>query len=192
MPEQEFRTRPDGTVYPLTPRKGKGGAGIVVAALLAVGLIAANGGMHNATLVSTTTDPTWHGLPVRQQDATAPQHPDCVAQSHDQVRQFFVRTPCAGMTEALYTLVDRSGNTFALSVAWVRMSSAADAVAFQKLDDTYGTGDITALGGIRLTGQHYRSAIDGTLVVIAEAEPLTGQSTLLDDAALTGTQLPAP
>jgi acyl-coenzyme A thioesterase PaaI-like protein len=72
------------------------------------------------------------------------------------------------------------------------MNSAADAVAFQKLDDTDGTGDITALGGIRLTGQHYRSAIDGTLVVIAEAEPLTGRSPLLDDAALTGTRLPEP
>ena|SRR6266700_1517828 len=87
------------------------------------------------------------------------------------------------------------------SVMWVKMPSDADAAGFIELEDTYGTGDVTPfgtevleLGGIRFTGKHYKSRSDGSLVVIAETEPVRGQpsNTLLKEVATVADVLPPP
>jgi hypothetical protein len=70
-----------------------------------------------------------------------------------------------------------------------------------KLENTYGTGDVTPvatealeLAGLRFTAQHYASRIDGSLVVIAETEPAHGSpaATLLNDAAKIAVLFPPP
>jgi hypothetical protein len=67
-------------------------------------------------------------------------------------------------------------------IMWVTMPSANDAARFIRLEDTYGSGDVTpfgtevlAAGGIHFTGKHCRSRRDGSLVVIAETEPVRGE-----------------
>jgi hypothetical protein len=143
----------------------------------------------------------WRKVAVKKIKQTIKQHLQCVVQSRGQVRQFFARTPCASLDEMLFALADTHGNVFVLSVVWVRMTSASDAKALEDLDNTYGTGDVTPiatevlqLGGIRFTGQHYASRRKGTLVVIAETEPVSGQpsATLLNDTALVASVLPPP
>jgi hypothetical protein len=67
------------------------------------------------------------------------------------------------------------------------------------VEDTYGSGDVTpfateALGlvGFHFTGKHYKSRQDGSLVVIAEADPLRGQpsNNLLREVATVADVLP--
>jgi hypothetical protein len=66
-----------------------------------------------------------------------------------------------------------------IAVAWVDMPDEAQAVAFQRLVDIHGTGNITELSQeqrryrqVRFAGYHYASVRDGVTVVNAQAEPL--------------------
>jgi hypothetical protein len=118
---------------------------------------------------------------MRRLKETTKQDLECVVNSFGQVREFFVRTPCRSLDRLLFGFTDDAGNVAVVSVAWVRMRSVAQSRKFQALDDEYGTGNVTPLGGalldladIRFTGQHYASRRDGDTVVIAEAEPATG------------------
>jgi hypothetical protein len=125
----------------------------------------------------------------------------CPVQSFGQVQQFFVRHPCDTLDQLLFEVQDTKGDQIVGSVMWVRMPSAATATQFQQLEDTYGTGDVTPfgtevleLGGIRFTGKHYKSRADGSLIVIAETEPVTGHpsDTLLKEIAMVSDVLPPP
>lgn len=124
----------------------------------------------------------------------------CAAHSFGQVRSFFLRVPCRSLRRALLVLGDGDG-AIVVALAWVRMPSAARAKRFKKLEDTYGTGDISpiagevlALGGMRFTGTHYSSRRSGPLTVIAETEPSAGHPTadLLNAVAQVAAQLPPP
>jgi hypothetical protein len=105
----------------------------------------------------------------------------CAAQSFGQVQRFFLRHPCRRLDQRLFLLSDSRGNTLVGSIMWVTMPSSRDAASFVRLEDTYGSGDVTPVGtevlevgGIHFTGKHYRSRRDGSLVVIAETEPVGG------------------
>jgi len=125
----------------------------------------------------------------------------CAVQSFGQVQQFFLRQPCDKLDQLLFAVSDAQGNLIVGSVMWVKMPSKATAAQFMQLEDTYGTGDVTPfgtevleLGGIRFTGKHYKSRPDGSLVVIAETEPVRGHpsNTLLKEVATVADVLPPP
>ncbi|HEY0447649.1 hypothetical protein [Actinophytocola sp.] len=124
---------------------------------------------------------------------------DCAANAFGQVRAYLARTPCRSLDRLLFTIRDSRGGTIAVAVAWVDFPTAAQAREFRRIDDIWGTGQISPLPGatagipnVRLSGQHYRSRREGTLAVVAEAEPVTGQQTdaLLDQLAGVAVLLP--
>ena len=218
----EFRTRPDGTRYPITS-KGSA-AGIVVAGAVIAGLMTAAGGGSATESVGSALDSaaeqkaktgkssnedarkkdrakTWERKALHEIRDTVEQDLRCAVQSYGQVQQFFLRTPCDSLDQMLLALGDAQGNVIAVSVMWVKMPSADEADQVKELEDTYGTGDVTPfatealqLGGFKFTGQHYASRANGSMVVIAETEPVQGQTSaaLLDDVAKLAVVLPPP
>jgi hypothetical protein len=125
----------------------------------------------------------------------------CALRSHGQVRKFFLDNPCSSLDRELIAIVDEHGNTFVVSIAWVRMPMTAQAEQLKRLADTYGTGNVSpiastalGIGTVRFTGKYYDSRPDGNLVVIAESATATGRPDpdLLEGAAQVAAQLPPP
>lgn len=206
-------------------KKGKGGS-IVAGAVLAGLLVAAEGGtttesigaaLDSASTASTSTDArtsdsqraarkgdetdAWRRMGIRELKKITRRGLRCTLQSYGQVRRFFLRTPCRSLDQRLFAFADADGNVIAVSVVWVRMSSAGNADGLRQVEDVYGTGDITPVAtqflradGIRFTGQHYASRTDGSLAVVAETEPMRGKpsATLLNDTAKVVDVLPPP
>lgn len=125
----------------------------------------------------------------------------CGVQSYGQVQQFFLRHPCDELDQLLFAVSNAQGDVIVGTVMWVKMPSRALAAQFKQLEDTYGTGDVTPfgtevleLGEFRFTGKHYQSRLNGSLVVIAETEPVHGRpsDTLLKQVAMVAAVLPPP
>lgn len=125
----------------------------------------------------------------------------CAVQSFGKVQQFFLQHPCDKLDQLLFVLGDTHNNLIVVSVMWVKMPSEDTASQFEKLEDTYGTGDVTPfgtealeLGGIHFTGKHYKSRPDGKLVVVAESEPIRGTPSnfFLKEMATIADVLPPP
>jgi len=145
----------------------------------------------------------WKRVRVRQHGKKykAQRHVNCVRNSHGEVRAFFLLTPCRSLDRALTVLVDPAGNAMVLSVYWVRMRTVAAARELKELDDEYGTGNVnpvaaTLLGvaGVTFTGRYYDSRRRGSLVTIAEAEPVRGKPSgeILESVVQVATAFPAP
>lgn len=144
-------------------------------------------------------DDAWRRLNMRTLKKAAKQNLRCVSRSFGQVREFFVRTPCKSLDQALYAVADAQGHTVVISVAWVGFRSRGDAREFRALDDVHGTGDISPLAGgllgladVRFSGHHYASRVDGTTVITAETEAVSGQvgGDVLDALAEVASSLP--
>jgi hypothetical protein len=144
---------------------------------------------------------TWERMALREIKEDIKQRLRCAVQSYGRVREFFLRTPCESLSQGLFVLGDAHGNTMVASVMWVQMSSEEDAKELKGLEDTYGSGDITPigteilqLGGLRFTGRYYGSRQNGSLLVIAETEPLQGRpsASFLKKVAKVAAVLPAP
>lgn len=125
----------------------------------------------------------------------------CAVQSFGEVQEFFLRHPCTKLDQWLFLWSDPQGNLIVGSVVWVRMPSKSSAADLRRIEDRYGSGDITPLttdvlefGGIHFTGKHYKSRQDGSLVVVAETEPLRGSpsAAFLKDTADVFDVLPPP
>ncbi|HWC79966.1 MAG TPA: hypothetical protein VG756_08390 [Pseudonocardiaceae bacterium] len=205
--------------------KGKSKGGVVIAAALFAGLAAAAGGADASGSIGAALDAAgsqsadaqrssaeqpardgdeteaWRRLGLKETKKWLEQRLRCAVQSYGQVQQFFLGTPCTSMDQRMVVLGDPHGNLIVVSVVWVKMGSASDADRLLKLENTYGTGDVTPvatealeLAGLRFTAQHYASRIDGSLVVIAETEPVHGNpaATLLNDAAKIAVLFPPP
>jgi hypothetical protein len=200
----EFRSRPDGSKYPITPRKGTAGA-VVAAAVLAGGMAAAGGaGVTDAvgsaldagaqraadaraedaskSAKKGDAEQTWQRMALKEVEKQVKDHLRCAVQSYGQVQEYFQRNPCESLSQLLVTLEDTDGNVFAVSVSWVKMGSAADASGLKAVEDRYGSGDVTPfaaeavnLAGFRFTGQHYKARQDGSPVVFAEADAVRGR-----------------
>ncbi|ADJ47924.1 hypothetical protein AMES_6099 [Amycolatopsis mediterranei S699] len=143
----------------------------------------------------------WRRLALKELKKEIKKDLRCTVQSFGQVQQFFLRHPCDKLDQLLFVVQDRNGNTIAGSVAWVKMPSAESAGQLRKLEDVYGSGDVTpfgsevlAAGGFRFTGKHYRSRPDGKLVVIAETDPIKGHPSdaFLKQVADVADVLPPP
>jgi hypothetical protein len=141
----------------------------------------------------------WQRMAMREIERKVKNDLRCAVQSFGQVQQFFVSHPCKKLDQVVYGLEDANGNVIIGTVMWVTMPSAGDAQQLRRMEDTYGTGDVTpftseilGIGGVKFTGQHYRSRLDGSLFVISETEPLRGQPSneLLLDVATVADVLP--
>jgi hypothetical protein len=200
MATPQFRTRPDGTVYPLTPPKGRWpgrvlGATAVAIVLAAGGSIGVAGGTaaigaRSATSVSSAK------AKARNRDARAvvqrlvrqgfrvegefsSDDDDCVAHSYGRVREFFCEHRCDGVLRQLIEVRDRRGGLALIAVAWVDMPDVDSARQLKALVDVHGTGNITELNRgrgryrtVRFAGEHYESTREGGTVVTAQAEPI--------------------
>ena len=133
-------------------------------------------------------DGAWLRMGMRGLKRAARTHLECVVHSVGQVRGFLAGTPCKRLDRILLTVGDSAGNTLVIAISWVEFRNRSATREFLDLCDTDGTGYVTPLGGavlamadVELTGQHYSSRRTGTIAIIAEAEPVTGQ---FDDAVL--------
>lgn len=125
----------------------------------------------------------------------------CSAHSYGEVQEFFLRHPCKKLRQRLFAVGDSEGNIIAVSLMWVTMPSRADVSGLRRVEDTYGTGDVTPVGtqllgfgGFRFTGKHYESRPKGRKFIITETEPVRGDPSnrVLDDVAVVANNLPAP
>ena len=146
-------------------------------------------------------DQAWRSMGLTPLRQTAQRALTCIVHSHGQVQDFFAHTPCRSLDRTLLALADAQGNTMVVSIAWIRMPTASSARQFKQLIDIHGSGDVYPLAsellelrGIRFTGQHYDSRRSGSLVVIAEAEPASGQpdTELMDGATEVAVHFPPP
>lgn len=209
-----FYTDPQGRPRPITARKGGAGAtaaAVAVGALVLAGLGGADpgGGPRGDTLARRVEqrvaparpearkghyEQAWRRAGLRAGKKLLRRELACAPHSFGQVRVFLLRTPCRSLRRALLPGSDGQGNTVVVSVAWVRMSSAAAADRLRRLEDRDGTGDISPLdaellhlAGLRFTAHHYASRRSGPLLVIAEAEPAAGHPS--DETLLTAAHL---
>lgn len=128
------------------------------------------------------SDDAWRILRLRK-IREDPDHPlDCAVHSYGQVHDFFVRNPCQSLDRVLFTLADPAGNTFVVSVSWVRMRQPGDVWRLEQLIDVDGTGSIAPLGfgllreqGVRFTGTPFESRPDGKVLVVAEGAAVSGR-----------------
>jgi len=174
----KFRTRPDGTRYPITPKKGKGGW-MAVAVVLGVGLgsgvvgadvslelpasksgKSAKSKTDSSAQVEVKVDAQVTArvvLRLRQRgfrvsfQSTA-DNKDCAAHAYGQVREFLREHPCVTLHRALLQVADRRVGVVLVAMAWVQMPDAGEAAALQSLVDRPGSGNITELS--RERGQY--------------------------------------
>lgn len=237
-----IRTRPDGTRYPITPRRGGAGALVAIGIALAlasgsltasgIGFAGATGGSLAADLPGNLAGDVTDGLPgrdlstrraearrsarqgrsqeawsrlrlkqlTRRIEHQVTQKLDCVAASTGRVREFLLQTPCTSLDRMLLTVGDGHGNAAVVSIVRVGFRTTAQAQAFQRVEDMPGSGDVRPLDtaaflkitGVSLTAEHYHSRLDGSAVVVAEADTATGHldGQLLDAIADTASYLP--
>lgn len=140
----------------------------------------------------------WQRLGWRQLKKTAKQGLKCGPHSFGEVQKFFLRHPCADLDRMFVTVDDGSGNTIAVSVAWVKMPKASEASELKRLIDKDGTGNVALYGethhGSRFTGENYDSRLRQRLVVIAESAPATGRPSeaTLETAVEIAVEFPSP
>ncbi|MGQ0838328.1 hypothetical protein [Actinokineospora sp.] len=182
---------------------GKGSAGLV--AIGAAGAVALSGGgtgaggaaVDSAGAANSVSvrvkqgkeaarkgksDDAWRNLNLRKVKQAAENALDCAINSYGQVRDFFLRNPCRSLDRTLFTLADPEGNTFVVSVSWVRMRDKDDVGPLKTLIDTDGTGSVSPLAfaalkdqGIRFTGTPFRARAQRDLLVVAEGAVVSGK-----------------
>lgn len=175
----EFRSRPDGSKYPITPKKGAGAA-VAAAAVGSVVALGAGGtggvavggavdaAVGNATnrivgqAVRTRVNQAkvsarsgrraeaWVRMGLKQVQQTVDERFQCAVHSYGQVRQFFASNPCTSLERELIAVVDEGGNTFLVSVSWVEMPTAVQADRLKTVADTYGTGNVSPIASTAL------------------------------------------
>ncbi|MFE6613683.1 hypothetical protein [Amycolatopsis sp. NPDC057786] len=189
-----------GTTGAISIGTGTSGSGSAVDSALSRDLnIRKNDGKNSAK--KGKADEAWHRLGLRSIKKTMKNDVKCLAASTDQIREFFLRTPCKSLDRSLLAIGDDRGNTAAISVAWVSFRDRADATAFERIEKIHGIGDIKPLAGtalnladIRFTGHHFDSRRDGRVVAVAEAEIMNGHldNTVLDALTEVAVWLPKP
>ena len=104
---------------------------------------------------------------------------DCAAPATGQVRDYFQEHPCTELTRARYRVQDGSA-TVDVAVAWVDMPDADQALRYENIIDTEGTGTVRPLTrdgtgtDTSFDGVAYDSVREGGTVLIAQAAPVDG------------------
>jgi hypothetical protein len=170
----EFRTRPDGSRYPITPKKGAGAAvaAVMMGTAVAVGAggvggVAVGGAVDSAvgnaankivgqavrarvnraklSARSGRRAEAWARMGLKLAKQEFDERFQCAIHSYGQVRQFFVNNPCESLNRELIAVADDGGNTFLVSVSWVEMPSSGKAEQLRAIADTYGTGNVSPI-----------------------------------------------
>ncbi|GAB3393632.1 hypothetical protein [Amycolatopsis echigonensis] len=220
MAKQKYATRPDGTVYPITPKKGGGAKVFVVGAAVAVvvggGTAAGLGGAASVGSGAVEAlpgnlagdvadslpgrslktrkaegkksaqrgrkDETFSRFKLKQLKQAAKHELDCLLNSTDRVREYLAQHRCTSLDRNLFAVGDGHGNAAVISVARVGFSQRSEAEGCQKVEEVQGSGDIKPLGaallgldGVKLSGHHFQSRVDGRAMVVAEAETAAGK-----------------
>lgn len=143
----------------------------------------------------------WDRMGLRRLRQEVKRDLPCVAQSYGEVQQYFLRHPCKKLQQRLFPVADAEGNVIAVSVMWVKMPSRSDVAGLKRVEDEYGSGDVIPVGtqllgfgDFRFTGEHYDSESNGSVLTIAETEPVSGNPSdaLLDGVASVVVVLPPP
>lgn len=166
-----IRTRPDGSKYPITPRKG---AGAAVAAVMVGSAVALGAGGTGGAAVGGAVDSAVGNATNRIVGQTV----------RTRVRQAKLSARAGRRAEALARMGLR------------QLQRKIDG-EFQCAIHSYGQVRqffVLGLAEVTYTGKFYDSRIDAELVVIAESAVLTGRPDpdMLDGAAQVAAQLPAP
>ncbi len=209
----DFYTDPQGRVRPI---RGKGAGVFVTGAVLAGVVVAGGGGAAGGGAASSAAGrvvsakpaarqgqrgEAWRRMRFRTVRNAVREHVECAVHSYGDVREFLLHTPCRSLTRELLVIADGRGGTIVVATYWVRMWRTGDAERLQDLADTYGTGNITPIPAalidvaeLGFSGKYYDSRRARDLVVIAEAEQLTGQpnADVLDAVAEVAAQFPVP
>ena len=147
------------------------------------------------------SEAAWRRMGVRELKRVSKQEVECVSASHDQVQEFFLRTPCTSLDRVLLAVGDGEGNSAVVSVAWVGFRKSGDVAGFKAVIDRQGSGDVRplatpllGLADIRFSGHNYGSETNGKGITIAEAETATGTVApdVLDALAEVAALLPRP
>jgi hypothetical protein len=137
----------------------------------------------------------WSRMGMRAGKRTVRTGGDCASLSTDQIRAFFTRLPCRSLTRVAYPVTLDSGAVVAVSVVWVGFTTANQAANFQTLHRIHGNGDVLPITrDVHFTALNYDSRRDGTSVVFAETETLSGTANpaTLDTIAEVATAFPLP
>ncbi|TDP95070.1 hypothetical protein EV186_105302 [Labedaea rhizosphaerae] len=146
-------------------------------------------------------DLTWRRMNLKRLKQIVKHGLPCAANSYGEVHKFFLRTPCRSLDRFLVRLDDGNGGEMIVSVSWVRMRSSRSATKLRSLADTYGTGNVSPLPGalvgagrVKWTGRYYHSRPSGSMVVIAEVEPVHGvpDPDFMKEVAAVAAEFPRP
>lgn len=186
----EFRTRPDGTRYPITPRHGAAGlVAIGIAVALAgggsaggLGATAGAGTAVSQNLAGNLAGDVVDGLPGRDLTARRTEARRSAQRG---------RSVEAWSKLKLKQLARRAEHRIAQKMDCVAASSGA-VREFLLHTPPLDTALVLGLTNVRLTALHYRSRIDGKAVVVAEADTATGhlEPATLDAIADVASYLP--
>lgn len=121
---------------------------------------------------------------------------DCAAHAYGQVQEWLRRHPCVGFARTMAELELTGGVRVLVAVAAVEMPDGDEARELRALMDRNGTGNLTELSKVRgrftrvdYAGAAYRSRIDGTVVVNAQAQVAVAGRSLPDLATIARTAL---
>ncbi|PRY37955.1 hypothetical protein [Umezawaea tangerina] len=202
--------------------KGGGGFALVGIVVVAFGALGATGGVVGTGGVAGTSvgesvtvrkadakksarsgdsEAAWRRMGMREAKKVSRKDAECVAASHDQVQEFFLRTPCTSLDRMVLALDDGAGNSAVVSVVWVGFRGSTDVSRFKSVVDRHGSGDVYPLGtallemaDIHFTGLNYDSEPNGKSIAIAETETARGSldPELLDALAEVASRFPSP
>ncbi|MFB9927160.1 hypothetical protein ACFORO_17925 [Amycolatopsis halotolerans] len=127
-------------------------------------------------------DETFSRFKLKQLKQTAKHEIDCLLNSTDRVREYLAEHRCTSLDRNLFAVGDGHGNAAVISVARVGFPKKSDAEGCEKVEEVQGSGDIKPLGaallgldGVKFSGHHFRSRVDGRAMVVAETETVAGQ-----------------
>lgn len=161
----------------------------------------ANLGKAQRSAVKGNRKATWRRLELKRIKHNIRRSASCVGNSHGEIRQLFMHTPCRSLDRMLVRLGDAKGNQIAISIAWVKMHTPSAARSLRKRIDVHATGDIVPLPGavvgvkaLDWTGWNYGSNRSGRSVTIAEVEPVRGNpdAEYMDGVAEVAAKFPRP
>lgn len=111
------------------------------------------------------------GLTVQEQARST--DGNCPADSYGRLPAFFRDHPCTALFRVLLDVRDATGGDALVAIAWVDMSTDADAVDLHTLLDHSGSGNLTELiPAVPFTGRYHASAQGGATVADAQVEPV--------------------
>lgn len=127
-------------------------------------------------------DETFSRFKLKQLKQAAKHEIDCLLNSTDRVRDYLAEHRCTSLDRNLFAVGDGHGNAAVISVARVGFPKKSDADGCEKVEEVQGSGDIKPLGaallgldGVKFSGRHFQSRVDGRAMVVAETETVAGQ-----------------